>query len=171
MVRGLSTSHSGEEDPEGQAALERQRVREAIGVLQHVHMVQLRERLATLSDTRLHISHSELLQHIVDSSAAQTRAEAEHIAEALDTAGFVMRFRDKVYLRPAEIAGMVLQSVPDTRHEIAMELQKLKAQLEPLIAQKQEVDKNAHRMSQRVLWGGLAATAVVWAVCLRLTFW
>lgn len=38
-----------------------------------------------------------------------------------------------------------LQSVPDTRHEIAMELQKLKAQLEPLIAQKQEVDKNAHR--------------------------
>ena len=34
MVRGLSTSHSGEEDPEGQAALERQRVREAIGVLQ-----------------------------------------------------------------------------------------------------------------------------------------
>ena len=43
------------------------------------------------------------------SSAAQTRTEAEHIAEALDTAGFVMRFRDKVYLRPAEIAGMVLQ--------------------------------------------------------------
>ena len=34
--------------------------------LQHVHMVQLRERLGTLSDTRLHISHSELLQHIVD---------------------------------------------------------------------------------------------------------
>ncbi len=46
------------------------------------------------------------------SSAAQTRAEAEHIAEALDTAGFVMRFRDKVYLRPAEIAGMVLQVSP-----------------------------------------------------------
>ena len=34
--------------------------------LQHVHLVQLRERLGTLSDTRLHISHSELLQHIVD---------------------------------------------------------------------------------------------------------
>ena len=34
MGRGLSTTHNGEEDTEGQAALERQRVREAIGVLQ-----------------------------------------------------------------------------------------------------------------------------------------
>ena len=34
LVRGLSTTHKGEEDAEGQAAQERQRVREAIGVLQ-----------------------------------------------------------------------------------------------------------------------------------------
>ena len=34
LVRGLFTTHKGEEDTEGQAALERQRVREAIGVLQ-----------------------------------------------------------------------------------------------------------------------------------------
>ena len=34
LRRSLSTTHNGKEDTEGQAALERQRVREAIGVLQ-----------------------------------------------------------------------------------------------------------------------------------------
>ena len=40
--------------------------------------------------------------------AAGTRAEAEALAQALCTAGTVLRFRNKVYLRPDEVAHGVL---------------------------------------------------------------
>ena len=43
------------------------------------------------------------------SGAAATGAEAEKLAKALCRAGVVLRHRDTVFLRPAEVAAAVLQ--------------------------------------------------------------
>ena len=51
------------------------------------------------------IPYADLLRACQDSGAARTRAEAGALAGALDEAGVVLLFRDRVYLRPDKVSS------------------------------------------------------------------
>jgi len=51
------------------------------------------------------IPYADLLRACQDSGAARTRAEAAALAGALDEAGVVLLFRDRVYLRPDKVSS------------------------------------------------------------------
>jgi calcium uniporter protein, mitochondrial len=50
------------------------------------------------------IPYADLLRACQDSGAARTRAEAAALAAALDEAGVVLLFRDRVYLHPDKVS-------------------------------------------------------------------
>ena len=56
------------------------------------------------------IPYAELLRACEEAGAARTRGEATALAGALDEAGVVLLFRDKVYLQPdkVRIAALLL---------------------------------------------------------------
>jgi hypothetical protein len=51
------------------------------------------------------IPYAELLRACEEAGAARTRAEAAALAGALDEAGVVLLFRDKVYLQPDKVSS------------------------------------------------------------------
>lgn len=51
------------------------------------------------------IPYADLLRACQDSGAARTRAEAAALAGALDEAGVVLLFRDRVYLQPDKVSS------------------------------------------------------------------
>lgn len=56
----------------------------------------------------------------------------------------MLLYQDKAYLRPAEVAEMVLQALPDTTKDLQEKLSILHQELQPLEALKADVDKYAH---------------------------
>jgi hypothetical protein len=51
------------------------------------------------------IPYADLLRACQDSGAARTRSEAAALAGALDEAGVVLLFRDRVYLQPDKVSS------------------------------------------------------------------
>ncbi|XP_006646430.2 calcium uniporter protein 6, mitochondrial-like [Oryza brachyantha] len=114
------------------------------------------------------ILYAELLRACQEAGAARTRAEAVALAGALDEAGVVLLFRDKVYLQPEKIVDLVRKAMPlaltpedDPRKE---ELKKLQTQLE-------DINKLAHKQVRRILWSGLGFLITQVGLFFRLTFW
>ncbi|BAF06535.1 calcium uniporter protein 6, mitochondrial [Oryza sativa Japonica Group] len=114
------------------------------------------------------IPYAELLRACEEAGAARTRAEAAALAGALDEAGVVLLFRDKVYLQPDKIVDLVRKAMPlaltpedDPRKE---ELKKLQTQLE-------DINKLAHKQVRRILWSGLGFLITQVGLFFRLTFW
>lgn len=60
------------------------------------------------------IQYAELLRACEDTGAARTRAEATALAGALDEAGVVLLFRDKVYLQPDKVSKPRIAALPST---------------------------------------------------------
>ena len=88
---------------------------------------------------------------------ATSDSEAAEALSAAHSAGLVLRFQGTVFLRPSEVADLVLRALPDTDLEVRARLATLEAQLAPLEAQKKAIDAAARTRSRRVLWAGLAA--------------
>ncbi|KAG8078293.1 hypothetical protein GUJ93_ZPchr0007g3452 [Zizania palustris] len=114
------------------------------------------------------IPYAELLRACEEAGAARTRAEAAALAGALDEAGVVLLFRDKVYLQPDKIVDLVRKAMPlaltpedDPRKE---ELKQLQTQLE-------DINKLAHKQVRRILWSGLGFLISQVGLFFRLTFW
>ncbi|KQK10314.1 calcium uniporter protein 6, mitochondrial isoform X2 [Brachypodium distachyon] len=114
------------------------------------------------------IQYAELLRACEDTGAARTRAEATALAGALDEAGVVLLFRDKVYLQPDKIVDLVRKAMPlaltpedDPRKE---ELKQLQTKLE-------DINKLAHKQVRRILWSGLGFLITQVGLFFRLTFW
>uniref|UniRef100_A0ACD5W4N5 Uncharacterized protein n=1 Tax=Avena sativa TaxID=4498 RepID=A0ACD5W4N5_AVESA len=114
------------------------------------------------------IQYAELLRACEEAGAARTRAEATALAGALDEAGVVLLFRDKVYLHPNKIVDLVRKAMPlaltaedDPRKE---ELKQLQTQLE-------DINKLAHKQVRRILWSGLGFLITQVGLFFRLTFW
>lgn len=156
------------EDPN---AVPGKRASEALAVLRHARLGKLREKLQQASEDTPYITKDKLLQLIQESGAVSRPEDAEQTCHALNDSGQVLLYQDKAYLRPAEVAEMVLQALPDTTKDLEDKLTILHRELQPLEEVKKDVDKNAHRRSNLVLWGGLAGVMAVWGVCFRLTFW
>lgn len=70
--------------------------------------------------------------------------DAEQTCHALNDSGQVLLYQNKAYLRPAEVAEMVLQALPDTTKDLEDKLTILQRELQPLEDTKRDVDKRAH---------------------------
>ena len=101
---------------------------------------------------------------------AFTPEAAAAAVSAAHDAGLVLRFQGTVFLRPSEIADMVLRALPDTDIEVRARLASLEAQLAPLEVQKRAIDAAARTRSRRVLWAGLGALAGQWGTFAYLTW-
>lgn len=101
---------------------------------------------------------------------ADTDEEARAALAAAHNAGLVLRFQGTVFLRPAEVADLVLRALPDTDLEVRSRLATLEAQLAPLDAQKQLIDAAARTRSRRVLWFGVSFLTAQLATYAYLTW-
>mmetsp|Transcript_9907 Transcript_9907/g.29757 ORF Transcript_9907/g.29757 Transcript_9907/m.29757 type:complete len:428 (+) Transcript_9907:110-1393(+) len=140
----------------GEGPHQARNIAEAATILRHANMAHLREELEALSERQATIPYEHLLDLCQKLGAAGTRAEAQAVAQALCTAGTVLRFRTQVYLRPDEVAHGVLSALPDTLEDLQAREAELEAELEPLRQHKVAVDRAAHRRSKAVMWGGFA---------------
>ncbi|XP_037409968.1 calcium uniporter protein 6, mitochondrial-like [Triticum dicoccoides] len=146
-------------DPEAEVTAE-----EARRLMRMANVEALKRRLG---DGEV-IPYAELLRKCEEAGAARTRAEATALAGALDEAGVVLLFRDKVYLQPDKIVDLVRKAMPlaltpedDPRKE---ELKQLQTHLE-------EINKLAHKQVRRILWSGLGFLITQVGLFFRLTFW
>eukprot|EP00884_Botryococcus_braunii_P006240 jgi/Botrbrau1/15617/Bobra.4_1s0005.1 len=147
------------------------RLLEASSILQRLQVLQFRELLDDIGEEHLSIPYHQLLSLCTESGAAATKQEAMRVCEALNTAGVVLRYRDRVYLRPLEISEALLMALPDTRQEMEERIRKVEERLKPLEALKQKVDKEARRHATKLLRWGLAFFSFGWLLFVRLTFW
>uniref|UniRef100_A0A6V7QRI3 Calcium uniporter protein C-terminal domain-containing protein n=1 Tax=Ananas comosus var. bracteatus TaxID=296719 RepID=A0A6V7QRI3_ANACO len=114
------------------------------------------------------IGYSELLDACEGAGVARTRAEAAAAARALDEAGVVLLFRDKVHLHPEKVVDLVRRAVPLA---LAPEVDPRREELKQLQQKKEEIDGLAHKQVRRILWSGLGFFVAQIGVFFRLTFW
>ena len=140
--------------------------------MQHAKLGKLREKLQQASEDAPYITKDQLLQMIQEryclsrtycdyisgpksclantslcqcSGAVSRPEDADKTCHALNDSGQVLLYQDKAYLRPAEVAEMVLQALPDTTKDLEDKLTILHRELQPLEDLKKDVDKHAHR--------------------------
>ncbi|KAL6614279.1 hypothetical protein ACP70R_036549 [Stipagrostis hirtigluma subsp. patula] len=114
------------------------------------------------------IPYADLLRACEETGAARTRAEATALAGALDEAGVVLLFRDKVYLQPAKIVDLVRKAMPLA---LTPESDPRKEELKQLQTQLEDINKLAHKQVRRILWSGLGFLITQVGLFFRLTFW
>ncbi|KAK3162284.1 hypothetical protein QOZ80_1BG0087740 [Eleusine coracana subsp. coracana] len=114
------------------------------------------------------IPYEDLLRACEEAGAARTRAEAAALAGALDEAGVVLLFRDRVYLQPDKIVDLVRKAMPLA---LTSESDPRKEELKQLQAQLEDINKLAHKQVRRILWSGLGFLITQVGLFFRLTFW
>lgn len=149
----------------------RESVSHAASILKHAGVAHLREELEAVSERQATIPYKQLLKLIQDTGVAGTVHEAQRIADALCTAGVVLRFRAQVYLRPDEVAHSVLSALPDTLIDLENKASRLEADLLPLQEKKQQIDRSAYWRSKAVMWTGFSLLVVQWSVFYWLTWY
>ncbi|GLJ37094.1 hypothetical protein SUGI_0751820 [Cryptomeria japonica] len=135
-------------------------------ILRLANVEALKKRLE--ADGKEFITQIELLKLCRSMGVAQSDEEAEDFAKALDAAGVILIFRNKVYLHPEKVAELVMNAVPLA---LAPEDDHRKQELEKLQKEKEEIDRIARRHVRIVLWTGLCCLSMQTALFFRLTFW
>ncbi|PNH06182.1 Calcium uniporter protein, mitochondrial [Tetrabaena socialis] len=140
-------------------------------LLQQVQVLKLRQDLEDESERRLHIPYSQLLQMVRASGSAHDDVEAEEVSLALHRAGVILRHHEVVYLRPDEIAEMVMQALPGGKEDAATRLLRIEEELSDLEKIHVEVEKQAHRTTNRLLIGGYTVLFTQLISFIYLTWW
>lgn len=135
-------------------------------ILRLANVEALKKKLE--SDGKNFITQTELLNMCRSMGVAQSDEEAADFAKALDAAGVILIFRNKVYLHPEKVAELVMNAVPLA---LAPEDDHRRQELERLWKEKEEIDRIAHRHVRIVLWTGLCCLSMQTALFFRLTFW
>lgn len=141
------------------------------GLLDSLSALRLREELNAASDATPYIPHARLLEIVRETGAADTAAEAERVADALVRAGVVLRLGGVVYLRPHEVAEMVLASVPSDGTAAAHRLRDIERELELLDRAHADIVAQARRWPRFWLGAGCAAFAAQLAGFIYLCYW
>lgn len=144
---------------------------EASQLLESINALQLRKTLDYLAEEQVHTTYEDLLSLARDSGAGVTEAKAEELCKALVTAGVVLRYKDVVYLRPDEISEMVLSSLPHKQKDVERKLEQLKKELEPLMAEKKDIQDKATGKSSVYLTAGLLFLLTQFGAFYWLTFY
>ncbi|KAI4319365.1 hypothetical protein MLD38_032969 [Melastoma candidum] len=114
------------------------------------------------------IGYNELLNECQELGIARNRDEAVEFARALDEAGVVLHFRDKIYLHPDKVVELVRRAVPI---ELTAEDDPIRDELKALQEKKEEIDVMAHKQVRRILYVGLGLSVSLIMLFFRLTFW
>lgn len=112
----------------------------------------------------------ELEDAALDAGAASDRKGAAELVAALHASGFILRHRGTCFLRPDEIADVVLRALPDSEEEVAGRLEELRAQLAPLERAKRAIDRRARARTRAVLVAGFCLLGAQLGTFLYLTF-
>ena len=112
----------------------------------------------------------ELEDAALESGAAADRRAASDLVAALHASGFILRYKGNCFLRPDEIADVVLRALPDSEEEVGARLEELRTQLAPLEQAKKMIDKRAKGRTRAVLVGGFCLLAAQLGTFLYLTF-
>ncbi|MEW5297641.1 MAG: hypothetical protein WDW36_000837 [Sanguina aurantia] len=139
--------------------------------LQQAQVLRLRDDLEDMAQNSMHIPYNQTLQMAITSGAACSSAEAEELVAALHSAGVVLRHHDTVYLRPAEIAELVMQLLPGGMEDSTRKLQKVEEELALLTAQNLKHDTSARRWTNGLLSVGFVILASQLGAFIWLTWW
>lgn len=112
----------------------------------------------------------ELEDAALEAGAASDRRAATDLVSALHASGFILRYRGNCFLRPDEIADVVLRALPDSEEEVGARLEELRAQLAPLERAKKTIDKRAKSRTRAVLFAGFCLLGAQLGTFLYLTF-
>lgn len=140
-------------------------------MLQQVQVLKLRQELEDAAELKLHIPYSQLLQMAKTSGAANDDKEAREVALALHRAGVLLLHHDTVYLRPEDIAAIVMQVLPGGREDASKKLSAIEIELSELDKQHQQLDKAAKVFTYRFLLAGYAILFIQLVGFVRLTWW
>jgi hypothetical protein len=140
-------------------------------LLDSLSAMRLREELAAASDATPYVPFARLLEIVRETGAADTAAEAERVADALVRAGVVLRLGGVVYLRPLEVAEMVLSSVPSDGAAATTRLREIEAELDALDRAHADIVAQARRWPRFWLGAGCAAFAAQLAGFIYLCYW
>ncbi|KAL3625840.1 hypothetical protein CASFOL_030369 [Castilleja foliolosa] len=154
---------------------------EAKRLMRLANVEALKERLG--AEDREVMPYDEFLKACQSVGVAKSADEAAAFAGALDDAGVVLLFRDKVYLHPNKDnlrwswvnQGTLSQVVDLVRRAVPLALlpedDPRKDELKKLHEKKEEIDTLAHKQVRRILWAGLGLAVVQVGLFFRLTFW
>lgn len=128
---------------------------EAAQLLQSINAFDLRARLEALSEEQLYMSYRDFLREAQETSAGLDEQGAQELCKALVKSGVVLQYRDIVYLRPAEVAEIVLGNLPHKQEEMENKLAALKGRLAPMVEVKRDIKNEARTRSSMYLNAGL----------------
>lgn len=160
-----------DDDVDDNSKHQHQKLADVQGLLDSLSALRLREELAAASDATPYVPHARLLEIVRETGAADTAAEAERVADALVRAGVVLRLGGVVYLRPHEVAEMVLASVPSDGSAAAQRLREIERELEALDRAHADIVAQARRWPRFWLGAGCAAFAAQLAGFIYLCYW
>lgn len=165
----LSTLPSPSDDPTSTSASSSVSV--ARDILDHAAVVSFREQIIEReSQRRLSMPQRELEDAALEAGAASDRRGAADLVAALHVSGFILRYRGNCFLRPDEIADVVLRALPDSEAEVGARLEELRAQLAPLEQAKKRIDNRARTRTRAVLVAGFCLLSAQLGTFLYLTF-
>lgn len=143
---------------------------EASRLLESITAFNLRERLAEISEERLHITYTELVELARKSGVGLTDQDADEVCRAFVKAGVVFRYKDVIYLKPDEVSEMVLQRLPHRELEVERRLAELRETFAPLARAKSDIDREAQQKSTLYLYTGLGFMVVQFVFFYWLTY-
>ncbi|KXZ44965.1 hypothetical protein GPECTOR_60g743 [Gonium pectorale] len=100
-----------------------------------------------------------------------TNREAEELSAALHRAGVVLRHQQLVFLRPKEIAELVMQVLPVDQESAAAKLRRIEEELQQLESVHAELDRQATRTTHCWLWAGYILLSLQLVAFVWLTWW
>ena len=140
-------------------------------ILDHAAVVRFREQIIEReSQRRLSMPQRELEDAALEAGAASDRKGAADLVAALHASGFILRYGGNCFLRPDEIADVVLRALPDSEEEVGARLEELKLQLAPLETAKKAIEKKARARTRAVLVAGFCLLSAQLGTFLYLTF-
>eukprot|EP01023_Acetabularia_acetabulum_P066433 TRINITY_DN8974_c0_g1_i6.p1 TRINITY_DN8974_c0_g1~~TRINITY_DN8974_c0_g1_i6.p1 ORF type:complete len:327 (-),score=36.90 TRINITY_DN8974_c0_g1_i6:2488-3468(-) len=146
------------------------RISMAQSVLQNAAAAQLRERIQAEGEVRLRMRLNEFMDLCIEEGFAKSEEQAKELCQSMHNAGVLLWHSNVVYLRPLEVAEMILEALPDTEEEIRDKVKKLSLELHPLKQQKEQCDRVAEFWSSTLLWGGFFALVCQFITFFILTF-
>lgn len=108
---------------------------------------------------------------VLYSVPSATAEDATRITDALAASGSILRHGTLVYLRPTQVAAVLRSVLPVDVPAVRTRLQRVKAELAPLEAQREAIIQVARRRTSILNYTFFAAMASQWGILFRLTYW
>lgn len=167
--RWFQSRRDTDEDHLVEDALDKQK--SVADIFQSLNALSLKEALEQAAETKYYITHDELLEMIKESGAAKQVEDIEDLADALNKSGVILQYNDLVYLRPAEVAELVVQHLPGTSKKAKQRLEEIERELTILELQHDEIQRASTKWPDRFLKLGCLVLFTQLVTFIYLTWW